>query len=462
MSPVPKVFDFIVIGGGSGGMATARRAAAHGAKVALIEKSNRLGGTCVNVGCVPKKVCFNAATIQEALNDAKHYGFTLPGKSNFSWKALKDARDAYIHRLNGIYERNLQREAVEYFFGKAKFVSRDTIQVRDEQIQASKILIATGGYPIHPKIPGAELGIDSDSFFVLEEQPKKVAVVGSGYIGIELANIFHALGTQTSVFIRTDQILRHFDNVVSDTLMEEMKKVGINMVCHSHVKAVEKVPGAKLPLKLVYDVEGQGEISDHFDCVLWAVGRAPHSHGLGLESIGVTTNDAGHIVVDEFQNTSVEGIYALGDVCGHMELTPVAIAAGRILAGRLFGGPQFAQAKMDYANVPTVIFAHPPIGSIGLSEADARKKYGDDQIKVYSTQFTAMFYAVTEHKPPTRFKLIVQGSEEKVVGLHIIGRGVDEMLQGFGVAMKMGATKKDFDSCVAIHPTSSEELVTLK
>ncbi|KAJ1923883.1 Glutathione reductase [Tieghemiomyces parasiticus] len=463
MSPIKKVFDLIVIGGGSGGLATARRAASYGAKVVLIEKDHRLGGTCVNVGCVPKKVMFNASYVRETLKDAKYYGMGVDQLPKVDWAALKSHRDAYVHRLNGIYVNNLNKDHVEFIFGHASFVSPTVVKVNDEQLEAKKILVAAGGHPIWPKVPGVELGIDSDGFFDLPTQPRKVAVVGSGYIGIELANIFQGLGSETTVFIRTDQILRHFDPFVSDTLMPEMRKLGIKFATHSSVKGLKKTEGKDYPLTLQYDTQDEGQnLEAEFDCVLWAVGRAPNTTDLNLEAAGVLTNEKGFIVVDEFQNTSVEGIYALGDICGRQELTPVAIAAGRLLSNRLFGGPQFAQNKMDYDNVPTVIFSHPPTGSIGISEADARARYGDDQVKVYATSFTAMFNALTEHKPPTKFKLIVAGPEEKVVGLHIIGRGVDEMLQGFGVAIKMGATKQDFDSCVAIHPTSSEELVTLK
>ncbi|KAJ1973635.1 Glutathione reductase, partial [Dimargaris xerosporica] len=424
-----KAFDFIVIGGGSGGLAAARRAASYGARVALVEKSHRLGGTCVNAGCVPKKVMFNTSFVRETLEEAKHYGFTLNGEPRFDWNKIKQARDDYVHRLNGIYVRNLEREQVDYFYGAASFLSKDTIQVDGHQLQASKILIATGTHPIFPKVPGVEHGISSDGFFDLEKQPRKVAVVGSGYIGIELANIFHALGTQVSVFVRTDAVLRHFDHIISDTIKGEMSRVGINMVYHSSVKGVEKVTGNDLPLRLHYTVEGQPETSDSFDCVLWAVGRAPTTADLNLGAAGIELDSKGYIKVDEYQATSVSGIFALGDVCGLKELTPVAIAAGRALGNRLFGGPQYAEAKMDYDNVPTVIFSHPPCGDVGLSEADARKKYGDDQIKVYQTKFTAMYYAVTPQKPPTIFKLVVCGPEEKVVGLQIIGRGVDEMLQ---------------------------------
>ncbi|KAJ2141194.1 Glutathione reductase [Coemansia sp. RSA 678] len=463
MAPISRLFDFIVIGGGSGGMACARRAASYGAKVAVIEGSGRLGGTCVNVGCVPKKVMFNGASIVEAIEDAKHYGITVD-KHSFDWGFLKHARDEYVKRLNGIYERNLTKENVEYIDGTASFVSSTEIKVNDDVFKASHILIATGGHPVIPKIEGSEHGIDSDRFFDLETQPKKVAVVGSGYIGIELAGIFHALGSDVTVFTRTEHILRHHDSIIGDTMLAEMKRQGIKFEHNSSAQALKRTHGTELPLELSWEVAGADKpASAAYDCVLWAIGRTPNTRALNLASVpGVVLNKTGHIVADEYQNTGVKGVYSLGDVFGKSELTPVAIAAGRRLADRLFGGERFAGSKLDYANIPTVIFGHPPAGTIGLTEEQAKKQYGAETIKVYQTRFTNMYNALTPFKPPTAMKLIVTGADEKVVGLHIIGRGCDEMLQGFGVAIKMGATKRDFDNCVAIHPTSSEELVTMR
>ncbi|KAJ1736958.1 Glutathione reductase [Coemansia sp. BCRC 34490] len=463
MAPVSKIFDFIVIGGGSGGMACARRAAAHGAKVAVVEGSGRLGGTCVNVGCVPKKVTFNGASIMEAIEDAKYYGISV-GKPTFDWGFLKQARDAYVKRLNGIYERNLTKENVEYVDGMASFINSTEIKVNDVVLRANHILIATGGHPIIPRIDGAEHGIDSDGFFDLESQPKKVAVVGSGYIGIELAGIFNALGSHVTVFTRTPHILRHHDAMIGDTMLQEMKRIGIKFEHNSSVSGLKKSDGAALPLELSWTTaDSSGTSSDSFDCVLWAIGRTPNTKALNLAALpGIELGRHGHILADEFQNTNVEGVYSLGDVFGKSELTPVAIAAGRKLADRLFGGAQFANAKLDYVNIPTVIFGHPTAGTVGLTEEQARSEYGSDNIKVYQARFTNMYNALTPYKPPTAMKLIVTGPQEKVLGLHLIGRGCDEILQGFGVAIKMGATKKDFDNCVAIHPTSAEEIVTMR
>ncbi|KAJ2456353.1 Glutathione reductase [Coemansia sp. RSA 2336] len=463
MAPISRLFDFIVIGGGSGGMACARRAASYGAKVAVIEDRGRLGGTCVNVGCVPKKVMFNGASIMEAIEDAKHYGISVE-KPVFDWGVLKHARDEYVKRLNGIYERNLDKEKVEYVAGTASFLSNTEVKVNDDVLKASHILIATGGHPMIPKIEGAEHGIDSDRFFELEVQPKKVAVVGSGYIGIELAGIFHALGTDVTVFTRTEHILRHHDSIIGDTMLAEMKRQGIKFEHNSSVQALKRLSAAELPLELSWSTAGSSSTSSStYDCVLWAIGRHPSTQALNLQKVpGVKLNRTGHIVADEYQNTGERGVYSLGDVFGKSELTPVAIAAGRRLADRLFGGERFAQSKLDYVNIPTVIFGHPTAGTVGLTEEQAKEKHGADDIKVYQTRFTNMFNALTPYKPPTAMKLVVAGPEEKVVGLHIIGRGCDEMLQGFGVAVKMGATKRDFDNCVAIHPTSSEELVTMR
>lgn len=372
-------------------------------------------------------------------------------------------------RLNGIYDKNLKNDRVELIRGRASFVSKNEVEVAltdggKDTIRAKKILIAVGGHPsMPPNMPGSEMGISSDGFFELEKQPKKVALVGAGYIAVEMAGMFHHLGSETHLFIRQDKFLRAFDPMISEKITAEYERQGIHIHKHSKQTKVEK--GDKEGwLKLHYsDSETDSGIFD-MDCLLWALGRAPEVEDLNLAATGVKQSEKGHIIVDDYQNTSVDNIYALGDVCGKAELTPVAIAAGRRLGDRLFGGPQHANAKLDYSNIPSVVFAHPEAGSIGLTEPQAREKYGDENIKVYKTEFPAMYFAMMEadQKGPTAYKLIVAGTEEKVVGLHILGLGSSEILQGFGVAIKMGATKKDFDSCVAIHPTSAEELVTLK
>ncbi|OZJ03660.1 hypothetical protein BZG36_03540 [Bifiguratus adelaidae] len=466
VSVANALYDYVVIGGGSGGLASARRAGAHGAKVAIVEDSGKLGGTCVNVGCVPKKVMWNAASIAEALRDAQSYGFG-PVNATFDWEHIKDKRDAYVHRLNGIYETNLIKDKVEYLSGHASFLDATTLKVLDGKeegiIKAKHVLIATGGYPTIPNVPGASLGITSDGFFELEKQPRRVAVVGTGYIGIELAGIFNTLGSQVTVFSRTDQILRSFDPIIKETLLKEMQAQNVHFVSHSNVTSLSRRGSQEHgPIQLHYTRNRGKEQSSEFDCVLWAVGRSPRVEGLSLERAGVVLDSKGYIHSDEWQETSTKGVFALGDVTGRAQLTPVAIAAGRRLSDRLFGGPKFAQSKLDYQNIPTVVFSHPPSGTIGLTEPEAKAMHGQDNIKVYQARFTNMFHAMAQHKEPTAFKIICTGPEERIVGLHLIGRGSDEMLQGFGVAIKMGATKADFDACVAIHPTSSEELVTIR
>ena len=417
--------------------------------------------------CVPKKVTWNAASVAETIHEAASYGFSVQQTAPFDWSTFKKKRDAYVKRLNGIYERNLHNDKVEYIHGRAHLTSANSAEVvlddgSKATINAKKILLATGGYPNLPKdIPGSELGITSDGFFELEKQPKKVALVGAGYIAVEMAGMFNALGSETHLFIRHDTFLRAFDTMIQEKLTAEYERQGIHIHKQSSQQKLEKTANG-LTLHYKDAAAPDGSTLD-VDTVLWAIGRSPDVADLGLDQADVKQSERGHIVVDEYQNTNVSNIYALGDVCGKTELTPVAIAAGRRLADRLFGGSQFATAKLEYANIPSVVFAHPEVGTIGLTEQQARDQFGD-QVKVYNTNFTAMYYAMMEQeqKGPTSYKLVCVGPEERVVGLHIMGLGSGEMMQGFGVAVKMGATKKDFDNCVAIHPTSAEELVTLK
>ncbi|KAM0260234.1 hypothetical protein ACHAPA_010346 [Fusarium lateritium] len=469
MAPITKETDYLVIGGGSGGLASARMASNKFGVKATIVENKRLGGTCVNVGCVPKKVTYNAAALAEAIHDAKAYGFSVEQSAPFDWATFKNKRDAYIKRLNGIYERNLNNDKVDYLHGWARLVSKNQAEVTLDDnskvlVNAKKILVAVGGKPtIPPEIPGAEYGTNSDGFFDISTQPKKVAIVGAGYIAVEFAGMFNALGTETHLFIRHDTFLRNFDPMIQEAVTKEYERLGVKLHKRSQASKVEKDSNGKLTVTYKDDQGNESVVSD-VDNLIWAIGRTPETQGIGLEEAGVKLGEKGHIIVDEFQNTAVDNIHALGDVTGEVELTPVAIAAGRRIAHRLFGGPEFSNLKLDYKNVPSVVFSHPEVGSIGLTEPEAIEKYGKDNIKVYKTSFTAMYYAMMEpeDKGPTSYKLIVTGPEEKVIGLHIMGLGSGEMLQGFGVAIKMGATKADFDSCVAIHPTSAEELVTMK
>lgn len=444
-------FDYIVIGGGSGGLASAQRAAEYGAKTLVIE-SGRLGGTCVNVGCVPKKVMFNAASIADALHDAGGYGFSV-SMDGLDWPQLKRQRDAYVARLNGIYERNLANKNIEHVKGRARFVDATTIETGGEHFSAPNILIATGGRPELPMLPGAELGISSDGFFELEQQPRSIAVVGSGYIACELAGVLRALGSEVQLFIRKNRVLGSFDAMLGAGLMREMRDNGIRI--HEQVipKALRREAGN------ISLVSSEDTRFDGFDCVLWAIGRHSDHTGLQLERAGVHVDAQDFIITDAYQSSNVPSIFAVGDVTGRAPLTPVAIAAGRRLSDRLFGGKQ--DRKLDYGIIPTVIFTHPPIGTVGLTEDQARQAHGD-RVKVYSTNFVSMFYALGARKPRTEMKLVCVGEEEKIVGCHIMGLGADEMLQGFAVAIRMGATKRDFDDTLAIHPTSAEELVTMR
>ena len=444
-------FDLVVIGGGSGGLACAQRAAEYGAKAVIIE-SARLGGTCVNVGCVPKKVMFNAAGIAAALHDASEYGFDVHVNGS-DWATLKQKRDAYVLRLNGIYERNLANKKIEHIKARAKFVDANTVAAGGRLFTAPNVLIATGGRPAMPMLPGAEWGISSDGFFELPERPARVAVVGSGYIACELAGSFKALGSDVHLFIRKNRLLGNFDPMLGAGVMREMRETGI--VIHEQIipKALKK-DGARKSL-----ISCEEESFDGFDCVLWAVGRTSDHQDLGLERAGVHVDAQNFITTDAWQATNVQGVFAVGDVTGRAPLTPVAIAAGRRLSDRLFNGQK--DRKLDYQMIPTVVFTHPPIGTVGMTEPEARTAHGD-RVKIYSTSFASMYYALTSRKPRTEMKLVCVGEEEKIVGCHLLGLGADEMLQGFAVAIKMGATKRNFDDTVAIHPTSSEELVTMR
>ncbi|KAH8750091.1 hypothetical protein BGZ57DRAFT_775544 [Hyaloscypha finlandica] len=471
MAPIPaepEEFEYIVIGGGSGGSGTARRAAGWYGKKTLLIENGISGGCCVNVGCVPKKITWNFASMAEALRDSTHYGFATPANIPFDFAHFKAKRDDNILSLNRAYESNWSREGITLVHGTAKFISPKTLSVSledgsgEKTFKAEHICIATGGYPIVPGIEGAELGITNEGFFALEKLPKKIAIVGAGYIAVEMAGMLNAIGVEVCMFIREDKFLRSFDPMISETMTARYESVGVKI--HKGYKGFERVEklsvdGGEKVLRLVMDGGGSMEVNE----LLWAVGRSPETASLELEKAGVKTDGKGYVTVDKFQNTSVEGIYALGDVTGQLELTP---AAGRHLSNRLFGPPHLSNSYLPYENIPTVVFAHPEVGTIGLTEPQAISKFGSSNIKVYHTKFTNMFYVPfpeeEKKRNPTEFKIVCEGTEERVVGLHLIGLGVGEMLQGFAVAIKMGATKNDFDATVAIHPTSAEEVVTMR
>lgn len=448
-----KEYDYIVIGGGSGGIASANRAAMHGAKVILFE-GKEVGGTCVNVGCVPKKVMWYGAQVAETLHRyAGEYGFDVT-INKFDFATLKANRQAYIDRIHGSYERGFDSNGVERVYEYARFVDPHTVEVAGERYTAPHILIATGGHALYPNIPGSEYGITSDGFFELDEVPKRTAVIGAGYIAVEVAGVLNALGSDTHLFVRKDRPLRTFDKDIVDVLVDEMAKSGPTL--HTHANVTEVVKNADDSLTISFD---NGETIT-VDCLIWAIGRAANTSGFGLEKTGVKLTEKGTIYSDEFENTSVPGIYALGDVTGKLDLTPVAVKAGRQLSERIFNNK--ADAKLDYTDVATVVFSHPVIGSVGLTEEKAIAKYGAENIKVYKSSFTPMYTALGDNRQPSTMKLVTLGEDEKIIGLHGIGYGVDEMIQGFSVAIKMGATKADFDNTVAIHPTGSEEFVTMR
>ena len=454
-----KHYDYIAIGGGSGGIASINRAASYGKKCAIIEVKH-LGGTCVNVGCVPKKVMFYGAQVAEAINNyAPAYGFDVEVKK-FDYAKLVESRQAYIGRIHTSYNNVLAKNNVDVFNGFARFKDTKTIEVSyadgsTELVTADHILIATGGRPSIPAVKGAEYGIDSNGVFALNELPKRVAVVGAGYIAVELAGVLNSLGSETHLFVRQHAPLRNQDPLIVETLVEVLAQDGIQLHTKALPEEVVKNADGSLTLKLQ---DGRETI---VDTLIWAIGREPATDVINLEVTGVKTNSRGQIIVDKYQNTNVPGIYAVGDIIeGGIELTPVAVAAGRRLSERLFNNKP--NEHLDYNLVPTVVFSHPPIGTVGLTEPQAIEQYGEENVKVYKSSFTAMYTAVTEHRQPCRMKLVCVGKEEKIVGLHGIGFGVDEMIQGFAVAIKMGATKADFDNTVAIHPTGSEEFVTMR
>ncbi|TNG97287.1 glutathione-disulfide reductase [Pasteurellaceae bacterium USgator11] len=448
-----KHYDYIAIGGGSGGIASINRAASYGKKCALIE-AKYLGGTCVNVGCVPKKVMWHGAQIAEAINlYAADYGFDVK-LNGFNFSTLVANHQGYIERIHQSYERGLNNNKVDVIHGFAKFVNHNTVEVNGEQISADHILIATGGRPSMPQIKGAEYGINSDGVFALNALPKRVAVVGAGYIAIELAGVLHSLGVETHLFVRQHAPLRNFDPLIVETLLEVLSSEGPTLHTYAIPQEIVKNADGSLTVKLE---DGREQI---VDTLVWAIGREPATDNLNLAAAGVETNAKGYIPVDKFQNTNVKGIYAVGDNTGAVELTPVAVAAGRRLSERLFNHKP--NEHLNYNLIPTVVFSHPPIGTIGLTEPQAIEQYGEANVKVYKSSFTAMYTAVTQHRQPCRMKLVCAGPDEKIVGLHGIGFGVDEMIQGFAVAIKMGATKADFDNTVAIHPTGSEEFVTMR
>ena len=445
-------YDLIVIGTGSGGLSVAKKAIQYDISVAMID-NDFIGGTCVNVGCIPKKIMWYASEFATLNHHAADYGFTWQNQT-FDYIKLVTNRQRYIQSMRELYRRQLEKLNIDFIKGNARFLDKHTIQVGDAIIKAKHIVISTGCAPNRPDIKGAEFGIDSNDFFALEKLPGSVVINGAGYIAVELAFILNALGSKVTLLLRYDKLLRHFDSMIGDTIMDVMKKDGIEIVTNYQISEIVKNTNGQLSIHGHH----QKEI-ENIEAILFAIGRSPTS-ALNLAAAGVKTDENGFVITNKFETTNVKHIYAVGDITGKKQLTPVAVAAGRALAKRVFGGEK--NAHLDYKNIPTIIFSHPPAGSIGMSEEEAIDKYGKENIKIHQSQFTSLFYELGNNKIVTRMKLVTLKPKEKILGCHIIGRGVDEMLQGFAVAIKMGATKADFDHTVAIHPTSAEELVTMK
>ena len=451
-------FDLFVIGGGSGGVRAARFAGQRGVRVGMAE-SGRMGGTCVNVGCIPKKLYSYAAEYAEGFADARGYGWNIPGEPALDWDTLKRNRAQSIANLNAIYENLMTGAKVDRMQGHASLVDAHTVQVRHDdgrvtQHSAAAILIATGGTPWVPELPGRELAVTSDDIFDLPRFPRRLAVVGGGYIACEFASIFHGMGSTVTLLYRGEQVLRGFDGEVRNFAAEEMRKAGVDIRVHAGVERIEAVDGARrMHLR-------DGTTLDA-DVVLYATGRRANTEGLGLDAAGVRQSEGGTIAVDAHFATSVPGIYALGDVVGRMELTPVALAEAMALVDHLYGPlPGKPARAMDYANIPTAVFTHPPIGTVGLSEEAAREKHG--AVRIYRSDFRPLRHSLSGRSERTMVKLIVEDATDRVVGAHMVGAEAGEIIQGFAVALKCGATKAQFDATIGIHPTSAEEFVTLR
>ena len=442
--------DLVVIGAGSGGISVAIRAARYGARVVLLEP-NAIGGTCVNVGCVPKKAMWIAAELAEAQALAREVGFaTEPG--SLDWVEYVRRRQEYIDDIHASYRRRFAEFGIELVDGYGRFVDAKTIASGARTFRAEHVVIATGARPRRSTIPGGDLGIVSDGFFDLRASPRRVAIVGGGYIAVELAGVLHALGAEVTIHARGEHLLGGFDAETTAQLQTAMLERGVRIAMGREPAAVAR-EGEAYALSFA-----DGEASGGYDTLIWAIGRDANTGRLDLDKAGVRVGPGGHVETDDWQDTNVDGIHALGDVTGRLALTPVAVAAGRRLADRLFGN--MPDAKLDYANVPTVVFSHPPLGAVGLSEEAARAVHGED-VAIYRVRFRPMFSALTGGDERTFMKLVCVGADERVVGIHVVGRAADEMLQGFAVALKAGARKSDFDATVAIHPTSSEELVLM-
>ncbi len=450
-----SIYDLVVIGGGSGGVRAARIAAGHGAKVAICEEF-RYGGTCVIRGCVPKKMMVYAAHFHEDFEDSRHYGWNTSVDS-FDWSRLIENKDKEIDRLNGIYENLLNNAGVEILYGTASLLDANTVKLintsepGEQQLKADKILIATGGTPFYPNVPGIEHAISSNEVFHLENQPKSAIVVGGGYIAVEFAGIFNGIGTDTTLLYRGEQILRGFDNDIRNHLSSEIVKKGIDLRLETNIEKIELDSDGR---KLVTLTDGSTKT---VDCVLYATGRKPNVDALNLDNAGVKLGAKGEIPVDKYSRTNVESVFAVGDVTDRIALTPVATMEGHAFADTFFGNNErFA----DHSNVPSAVFSQPPVGSVGLSEEQAREQLAN--VDTYTSEFRILKHTLTDNTERTMMKLIVNADSDKVVGAHMVGPDAAEIMQGIAIAIKAGATKADFNSTVGIHPSTAEEFCTMR
>ena len=441
-------YDLITIGAGSGGVRASRLAGGYGAKVAIVEEL-REGGTCVLRGCVPKKLLVYGSHIQEELSDAEGYGWTVDGLKH-NWEKMIDAKNTELDRLHCIYVNLLKNANVERFHGRGIIVDEHTVSVDGKHITAERILMAVGGWPSTPEIPGIEYVISSNEALDLRERPDRILVVGSGYIAVEFAGIFNSFGSRVDLVFRADQVLRGFDKDIRSTLTDEMTKKGINIISEVLPEKIEKSDaGFRVYLSNKKNIE--------VDQVLYATGRSPNTQGLGLAEAGVDLTENGAIKVNEWNQSSVESIYAVGDVTDRINLTPVAIAEGRAFSETIYNNNPM---KTDYNDVPSAVFSQPPIGSVGLAEHEAKEIYND--IDVYISGFRPMKYTMTNNTERGLQKLIVDRKTQRIVGAHMIGLDAAEIIQGIGIAVKMNATKADFDATIGIHPTAAEEFVTMR
>ncbi|OLU28102.1 glutathione-disulfide reductase [Pseudomonas sp. PA15(2017)] len=443
-------FDLFVIGAGSGGVRAARFAAGYGARVAVAE-SRYLGGTCVNVGCVPKKLLVYGAQFADEFEHAEGFGWT-PGQASFSWPTLIANKNREIERLNGIYRKLLVGSGVTLVEGHARLLDEHRVEVDGKVYSAERILIATGGWPHVPEIPGHEHAINSNQAFFLEELPRRILVVGGGYIAVEFASIFNGLGAQTSLLYRGDLFLRGFDNSLRTHLHEELGKRGLDVQFNTDIARIDKQADGSLKATLK---DGR---TQEADCIFYATGRRPMLDNLGLENTSVSLDDKGYIEVDDGYQTSAPSILAIGDVIGRVQLTPVALAEGMAVARRLFKPEEYRQ--VDYRMIPTAVFSLPNIGTVGFSEEQARE--AGHEVKIFESRFRPMKLTLTESDERTLMKLVVDAKTDRVLGCHMVGPDAGEIVQGLAVALKAGATKQVFDETIGVHPSAAEEFVTLR